>query len=234
MSRGVRRPAARSAAPKPPDLGRRLLALLARWFIVVLGWTYRSRVIAGADVIERIVAGERPVIFCVWHDGIVYWGPYFRRLHRRGVPLTIFTSMSRDGELVAQLALAWGAQVVRGSSSRGGTEALRLLRRTLAEGRSPVVVPDGPKGPPRAAKPGVVTLSRIAARPCVPLAWAARRGWQLSTWDRLRVPRPFTRVAVAVGEPLAVGDAGGDAEAWRQRLEQSLEALHRSAEAAVA
>lgn len=225
----------RATEPAPLDFKRRVAAVAARWLIRMFGWTYRVSVVEGADVLERVFAGDKPVIFCAWHDGIFVWPPLFRQWQDRGVPLTIFTSLSRDGELVARLALAWGADVVRGSSSRGGREALRLLlRATKRDGRSPVIIPDGPRGPRRQAKPGAVVLARMTGRPCLLLGCAAKRGWHLPTWDRLLVPRPFTRVAVVVGEPLVVpSDAAEDQEELRTRLEKTLDALNDRAADAV-
>lgn len=216
------------------DLTRRIGAVLARWLIQALSWTYRPTIVTGGEVLERIVAGNRPVIFCFWHEGIVFFAPVIRQLRDRGVPVTVFTSLSRDGELVALLSLAWGADVVRGSSSRGGTEALRqLLRAVRSGGSSPVIIPDGPRGPRRTAKSGAVMLARMSGRPCVLLACAARKGWRLPTWDRLLVPRPFTQVAIAVADPFCVpGDESTDVGAYRLELERTLDALEERAAAA--
>ena len=161
-------------------------------------------------------------IYVVWHGRILLL-PYLyegRRAH-------VLASRSRDGELAARFARRFGLEVVRGSSSRGGAEALRRLARSLADGRDVVVVPDGPRGPREMVKAGVVTLARISGAPIVPVALGAAAEWRLSSWDEFRIPRPFTRCVVRFGDPIRVSAAAGRsaAEASRKDVEAALRAL---------
>ncbi|HVS15896.1 MAG TPA: DUF374 domain-containing protein [Thermoanaerobaculia bacterium] len=199
--------------------------------------TWRIQVIAGEETVAAVLAGHQTVAFCFWHNRILpATGFFVRRLLAVGADLTLVTSASRDGELAARFSRRRGARVVRGSTSRGGARAVRgVLRTVRRHGSSPVLVPDGPKGPPYRFKAGVVGLAQVARVPIVCLGAAAERAWVLRTWDRMLLPRPFSRVAVALGEPRPVpqGASERDLEAARRECEEELMALTRSAEAVV-
>jgi hypothetical protein len=139
----------------------------------------------------------------------------------------VLTSRSRDGELVARWIRRFGLEPVRGSSSRGGADAVRLLARAIRAGREVVVVPDGPRGPREVLKPGVIALARLSGAPIVPTAVGASREWRLRSWDEFRIPQPFARCVVRFGEPIHVSraaDRPGE-EAVRKEVEAALRGL---------
>lgn len=225
--------------PRPPTGGERfrlwLSTALIRWSITALATTWRLEVVEGAERVATMARDREPAILAFWHGGlpvIAYW--LHVALVQRRYPLTLLTSRSRDGEIGALLAKMWGADVIRGSSSRGGSSALRELYRAVKKrGRSPVIVADGPRGPLRRAKPGAVILATTTGVPIVPIASAATRAWRLRSWDRMVVPKPFARVLIAVGEAHRVA-AGLDPEASereRQRIERSINGLAERVEA---
>jgi len=167
-------------------------------------------------------AARAPVIYAVWHGRILLL-PYL--YGRRG--LHALASRSRDGELVARWIRRFGLAPVRGSSTRGGGEALRVLTRALRDGGEVVVVPDGPRGPREVLKPGVIALARLSGVPIVPAAVGASREWRLRSWDEFRIPRPFARCVVRFGEPIHVSrgaDRAGE-EAARKEVEAALHML---------
>jgi lysophospholipid acyltransferase (LPLAT)-like uncharacterized protein len=167
-------------------------------------------------------AARVPVIYVVWHDRILLL-PYLYG-HRGSLALT---SRSRDGEVVARWIRRFGLEPVRGSSTRGGADAVRVLGRALRAGREVVVVPDGPRGPREVLKPGVIALARLTGVPIVPMAVGASREWRLRSWDEFRIPRPFARCVVRFGEPIHVprGAARGHEEAARKDVEAALRGL---------
>ena len=177
-------------------LRRVVSALAASWRVEVVG----------ADRLATLVRERQPVVLSFWHEQVLGLAPLLaRRVLRAGLPVTLLSSRSRDGELGARLGAAWGAEIVRGSASRGGTEGLRGMYRSLRRGgRSPLVIPDGPRGPAYEAKPGTVVLAQMAGVPIQPLALRAPHAWRLKSWDRMLVPKPFSRVELHVGEPLGV------------------------------
>jgi hypothetical protein len=124
-----------------------------------------------------------------------------------------------------------GAYVIRGSSSHTGARALRDYYQALVkEDISPVITPDGPRGPRFKFKPGAILLAQMSGRPMLPMAYAASRAWRIK-WDRFVIPVPFSRIVIAIGPPRYVPRAI-DA-ATLERLQGEMEAeLHRLYEAA--
>jgi len=167
-------------------------------------------------------AAGRPIIYVVWHGrGLLLPHLYgHRRCH-------VLASRSRDGELLSRWIRHFGLTPTRGSSSRGGSEALRRLVRVLRQGHEVVVVPDGPRGPREVLKAGVIALARLSGAPIVPVAVGASRRWQLHSWDEFSVPKPFARCVVRFGDPIHV-PAGRDRagqEAARKEVEAALRTL---------
>jgi lysophospholipid acyltransferase (LPLAT)-like uncharacterized protein len=172
--------------------------------------------------IAPLWAARAPLIYAVWHGRLLLL-PYLYG-HRGARTLT---SRSRDGELVANWIRRFGLDPVRGSSSRGGGEALRVLTRALRSGHEVVVVPDGPRGPREVLKPGVIALARLSGAPIVPVAVGASREWRLRSWDEFRIPRLFARCVVRFGEPIHVsrGARRTGEEAARKEVEAALRGL---------
>ena len=163
-----------------------------------------------------------PTIYAVWHGRILLLPYLYGWLSAH-----VLASRSNDGELVSRFVKSFGLEPVRGSSSRGGAEALRLLARSLRQGHDAVVVPDGPRGPRETVKPGLVALARLSGAPIVPIALGASRAWRLRTWDEFTIPKPFARCVVRFGEPirvLATADRAAQ-EAARKEIESALRAL---------
>ena len=219
--------------------GRLLLALGTRLVVALLGLlrrTCRVEVVEGRERVERIVADGEPVILAFWHNRAIVGANYLiQEMVARGYPMVLVASRSRDGELVARFAGAHGVGSVRGSSSRGGRAALSGSYRALVDDhQAPIIIPDGPRGPAYELKPGVVALSQMAGAAILPLGFAARRSWILGSWDRLIIPRPFSRVTVAAGEPIRVPRklSTQEREAARRRCEEELMRVTRKAEAA--
>ena len=213
-----------------------LAAFCGRALVGLLGATWRIEV-DGEAILARVLAEKKPHILSFWHNRTIV-AAYFlsRRLLRRGLPITLLASQSRDGELVTRLVAGWGVKTVRGSATRGGREALRGIYRAITqEASSPLVVPDGPKGPLYEFKAGAAVLAQMSGAPLLLLGFAADRAWHLKSWDRLIVPKPFARVKVTLAEPqyLAKDLAGETFEAERKRLEDLLIAVTEKAEATV-
>jgi lysophospholipid acyltransferase (LPLAT)-like uncharacterized protein len=195
----------------------------------LLAWTLRVR--RDERSVRPLWAAGAPLIIGVWHSRALLL-PYLYRGRR----FRVLVSRSRDGEILGRVLARFGLGAIRGSSSRGGAEAMRELLRALRDGWGVVVVPDGPKGPPETVKPGIVTLAALSGVPIVPLAVAASAEWRMSSWDAFRIPRPFSRCVVRFGEPIEVPrplDAGMR-EALRKEVEAALAAVSRRADEDVA
>ena len=134
-----------------------------------------------------------PLIIAIWHNRVLCGPPLFEFFGKRRRKLTLLTSPSRDGSVVAGVANAFGIDSVRGSSSKGGTQALRQLRSLIDQGHDIVITPDGPRGPVYSIAPGILFLSKSLRVPIVPTSISFDQFHELRTWDRFRVPHPFTR-----------------------------------------
>lgn len=177
-------------------------------------------------------SGER-FIFLAWHEVLL---PLLWR--HRGQDVAIVVSEAREGRYLGDYASGLGYHLLPGSSTRGGTRALLGAIRALRSGRPVAITPDGPRGPRRVVKPGVVRAAQREQAWILPLHASADRAWRLRSWDRLVVPRPRSRVTVAYGEPFQVapGLEGLDAgiEAARTALEGLENGMHRGGQRAAA
>jgi lysophospholipid acyltransferase (LPLAT)-like uncharacterized protein len=221
--------------------GRRLwygfLVMIARAGIRLLWSTCKVEKVIGAEQVDALLAGGKPIIPCYWHSMQLFCAKYMLQLRDRGLHVGFLISPSVSGEAAAMLARSWKAEVVRGSPTRTGGQALRDMYLIVnRDGVSPVITVDGPKGPAEVVKNGAVLLARLTRAPMVPMAYAAAPSWRLRTWDRFLLPRPFSRIVLAVGEPLEVpaGTAIDDLEPLRAELERRIQGAEAAAEAAVA
>jgi lysophospholipid acyltransferase (LPLAT)-like uncharacterized protein len=141
------------------------------------------------------------------------------------------TSENFDGEWIAGIIERFGYGTARGSTSRGARKALLQLVREMAAGRPAGFAVDGPRGPVRVAQPGAVWLAQATGNPVLPFHLEADRHWALRSWDRSQIPKPFSTVALAVGEPFDVPAEAGEAsvEAARVKLEERLRELEQRA-----
>lgn len=177
---------------------------------------------------ERWRRGER-VILTFWHGRLLAMAIAVRLTAAR---VCILVSRHRDGELATRVLRRWGVETVRGSASRGAVTGFLGLVRAYRQGRDLAVVPDGPRGPRCVAKPGVAVLARATGAAVIPIGAAASRAWQLGSWDRMIVPKPFSRVVLVAGRPLALDAAADDAtiEAARAGIQSALDELTAEAE----
>jgi len=154
-----------------------------------------------APVFQRLSLGER-VIASIWHQRIMAVFPYARRFSLYSPSVMI--SRSRDGEMASQLFSCMNFRPIRGSSSRGGKEALSSLILDLQDHPAAVHVVDGPRGPRGIIKPGLVTLGQISCVPVFPLSVSVNRAWVLNSWDRFLVPKPFSHIFISWEKPIAI------------------------------
>ncbi|MDH3255187.1 MAG: lysophospholipid acyltransferase family protein [Acidobacteriota bacterium] len=207
-------------------------AILALW-VRLVGRSCRLSGGAGEEHLEGVIADGGPVILCMWHNRLFYLTYYlWQRLLLKGVVVHPLISRSKDGELLNRLALRFGYSVVRGSTSRGGATGLRQLARVIRHGGSVATVGDGPRGPRYVLKPGPVSLAKLTGAPILPIAYASEKAWAVNSWDRLVLPKPFSNVAVVVGQPVAVARNASDEDLSHSliHLQKAMDATVRKAE----
>ena len=148
---------------------------------------------------------KRPHVFLLWHEALLplLW-------QHRNQSIAIVVSEARDGQYLSDLASSLGYRTVRGSSTRGGTRALLGAVRELRAAGAVAFTPDGPRGPRRELKPGVVAAAQRGGGVIVPIHAETDRAWRLHSWDRFMIPKPFARVRITYGRPFEVaeGEAG--------------------------
>jgi lysophospholipid acyltransferase (LPLAT)-like uncharacterized protein len=205
----------------------KLIPLVGYPTVATLASTYRWKA-DGAEHYDAVLASGRQPIMAFWHGRILSATYYWRR---RGI--VVITSENFDGEWIAGIIEKFGYGTARGSTSRGARRALLQLTRDMRAGKPAAFTIDGPRGPAQVAQPGAVWLAKATGNPVIPFHIEADRSWTLNSWDRTQIPKPFARVAIAIGEPFTVPeDADADGiEAGRVVLEDRLRALESRAKA---
>ena len=206
----------------------RLLIRIADWAfylaIKIIGSTIRWETV-GEEYLADAARGGRKPIYCLWHDRI-FAGTYFLR----GLGIVVITSQSLDGEYIARFLKRFGFGTVRGSSSRGGVKALVEMIRHMRQGLPMAFTVDGPRGPRYSAKTGPVILAKKTGNPILPFNVECARFWTIKSWDRMQIPKPFTRARFMIGEPIYVPPETDDGtiEKKRMELQKTLDALVKS------
>jgi lysophospholipid acyltransferase (LPLAT)-like uncharacterized protein len=182
----------------------------------------RFELIAGHEVERQYVKPRIPAIYVLWHGRLLPCAYHYRKLR-----LGTLISRNRDGDHITRTIEGWGFTVVRGSSSRGGATALLELVRLLRAGTPVAVTPDGPRGPMQKMKMGPLHAARQSGAPIIPVSAGARSAWYFGRWDRFLVPRPFSRIRVALGSPYEVPRSSDDESmgALAERIEGELNRL---------
>lgn len=205
--------------------------------LIRLSWGWcRGWQVLGGEHIEAALAKAPSFIPVYWHQHQLICGKYLLDARSKGLKIGALVSPSVDGELGAMLARRLGGEVIRGSSTHTGARTLRDFYQALVhEGISPVITPDGPKGPPFKFKMGALLLAQLSQRPVIPLSFYASAAVKIA-WDRFVIPLPGARVSLAVGEPVFVqkGMTAANIEALQLEMEQKLTGLFEAARDAIA
>jgi lysophospholipid acyltransferase (LPLAT)-like uncharacterized protein len=164
------------------------------------------------------------LIYASWHQRFFPGITFFSTRK----PIAIIVSKSLDGEMIARVVRSLGWHPVRGSSSRGGKEALSEIKHLGTTGFRVGHIVDGPRGPFGVIKPGLIRIAQFTGMPIVPTITSAQHRWVFRSWDRFMVPKPFSRVILRFGDPIYVPEKL-DAKAFenqRLRVEQVMTRLY--------
>lgn len=217
------------------SLRQRILLWLISWAnylaITLIGPTLRCSISWEEPPSPPDAIFEKPVIYALWHRAIFPSAWIWRK-----TGIAVMVSRSFDGEYIARTLEKLGFVAVRGSSSRGGAQALLGLKSQLEQGVSTVFTIDGPRGPKYVAKPGPVLLSRARGKPMAALYVAISDAWVLKTWDALMIPKPFSKALVRLGKKIQVPAGADDAQMaeFHKQLQAALERVTTFAEENVA
>ncbi len=195
----------------------------------IIGATQRTRVI-NLRTVKTVFAKHGCAIFAFWHNRLFMIAYIYRRLFGMKDIVTLISS-SRDGEHFVRALRFFRPFVVRGSSTRGGSVAFKLLVRKIKQGMDCIITPDGPRGPRYQVQPGTVALARLTGVPIIPVSYWSSRRIILGTWDRFIATLPFGRTTYVFGEPLYCPAEATEMEMARlaERLKEGLLAASRRA-----
>jgi lysophospholipid acyltransferase (LPLAT)-like uncharacterized protein len=230
----VNPPPASAAAEAAPSARRftlrqriilRIIIPLGYWFIRLIGPTLRVSISREEGAQKNIE--QRPLIASFWHACIIPATYMCRNLGVR-----VMSSNSYDGEYMGRIIRKFGFVAVKGSSSRNAVRALLGLRRALQDGWTVAFSLDGPRGPRHKVKPGPVALARSSSVALTMFHIAVERAWVLNTWDRLIIPKPFSRVLMRFGKliPVPSEASESDIESYERQLQESLDRVCEFAE----
>ena len=209
---------------------------IVRTLIGLLWSTYRVELVSGKEHIDAVIQRtESPCTLLLASRHIGLSDDASSGWVRRGFNAGIIISPSVDGEVPSSIARSWGVKVIRGSATRTGTLAMRDMHNVMKEGTSIITAADGPVGPAYFFKSGVIMTSRIGNAPMLPISCAANRAWYLKRWDDFMIPKPFAKIAVAVGEPHSVpaGVSKEGLELEREAMQNAVNELFELSKRAV-
>ena len=195
------------------------------WIIRLLGPTLRLSVSYEEGAQKTLDA--RPLIASSWHSCLIPATYIFRDMGVR-----VMSSFSYDGEYMGRIIRRFGFVAVKGSSSRNPVRALLGLRRALGDGWTVAFTLDGPRGPRCKVKPGPVALARSTGLALTTFHAAVEKAWVLNSWDRMMIPKPFSRVLVRVGKliPVPTDASEEDLERYTAELQATLDRVCAFAE----
>ncbi len=203
-----------------------LAALVIKFLSMSLRWERQSLRSA-----QRRLAPDTQLIFAFWHDCLLGLPTLYRKtLGGSKRKLYVLISKHGDGRLIARAAGWFGVDSIAGSSSRGALGAfLGMVKVAEEEGAYLGITPDGPRGPRHECKKGIVALAQHTNIAIVPATYAVQRCWRLPSWDRMKVPKPFSRAALLLGDPITI-EREDDLEGARVRVERAMNELTVTAE----
>ncbi len=183
--------------------------------ILFYSWTFRLKIENDQDWMDYRRNGG-VVLLCTWHQQFFSAVRPFKN-YKTFNP-SIMISQSRDGEIVAKMAVRNGWNPVRGSSSKGGMGALKKMIALLKEKKLAVHIVDGPRGPSGIVKAGTIRLAHAADAVIVPFSVSAEKAWYFNSWDKFILPKPFSKVFLRFGEMIKFDRVKDREIIERQRL----------------
>lgn len=227
-SRTLIRPARRTEMKPRKRLRDSIVTRIAPTLIYALARimmaTMRARLFGVGNLTRALTHG--PVIFLFWHGRSFFLPRLLGKIDEVNITnanVQVLLSPSADGELAMALARRFGLKALRGSGERDGAKALRAMARALKGGDCIALTGDGSRGPRRKLRPGALAASRLTdGLNVVPISFGASRAWQTKSWDKMIIPKPFARIALAIGEPISINRRAG-----AERFEKTMARLER-------
>ena len=212
------------------------------WFkkrcLVFLSWMIHKYIILvfkttrwkgeGKEIFESYWKQKKPFIVCFWHNRLLMQSYLW---DKSPLKFNMLISSHQDGQLIAETIGRLGIDTIYGSTSHGGTEALREMIAAAKKGECIGITPDGPRGPRFKASKGIAHVAYLTGLDVVPCAYATsyRKVWK--SWDRFILAFPFGRGAMVIGAPLSCPRTKEEIDPLRQKIEDALQDVCRRADA---
>ena len=177
-----------------------LIALLGRWIFQTLFFLNKVS-ITGEENLLNLIKSKVPVMLCVWHGRLLFPSWYVRR-HTSS--LHIISSKHQDSEILAYILRNWGYSLIRGSTKKRGIRVIKEMTKIFNNGGIIAVTNDGPKGPPKIAKSGSIGLALKNNVKIITVTGSATKYWELRSWDKSMLPKPFGKIQLIVSPPLEI------------------------------
>tara|TARA_B100001250_G_scaffold409030_1_gene432545 strand:+ start:560 stop:1204 length:645 start_codon:yes stop_codon:yes gene_type:complete len=178
-----------------------LLSYLVQFILNFVFLTSKIRV-HGEQHLKDSISSDHPTMICVWHGRFLY-SIYF--LQHNNYNVWALSSSHKDSEVLAQALQRWKVNLIRGSSTRGWKHAIVEMTKKLQNSENTLAITnDGPKGPPKIAKPGSVKLAVKYNANMITMTGVSSKYFEFKTWDKLRIPKPFSTIDIHISKPLSI------------------------------
>tara|TARA_B100001250_G_C19732608_1_gene759241 strand:+ start:287 stop:943 length:657 start_codon:yes stop_codon:yes gene_type:complete len=161
-------------------------------------YSTNTRIIDGRNNYQNVLKNNISIIFSVWHGqllSIVY--------DLRNKPINGVAGTHADADYISQIATKWGWNMIRGSSKENGDVAYKKIIKTLKnKGSSVFITPDGPAGPRRIPKPGIIRAAKNTGAAIIPVSVKSTKRWEFTNWDTFYLEKPFGEIHIKYGEPI--------------------------------
>ncbi len=206
------------------------LATKLSWLMVLVFGRLARIKAKNFAVLQQLLQSEKSVIYLVWHGSMLL--PVYVMRNRK---ILAMVSEHGDGEIIAQAIMRLGYETVRGSSTRSGSKALRVMIKRIKKGAECTILPDGPRGPRHEVKMGAIVLAQLSGAPIMIISSAAQKPIVFNSWDRFTLWKPFSKCSIIFGEPIRIPRklTPDELEEWRLYVQNRMKELDGDADALV-
>ena len=179
-----------------------LTSFFGQWLFQIL-FKLNEIEVKGEENLINLINSGRPIMVCVWHGRLVFPSWYLRL---KTTNVYAIASRHTDAEIMARVLRRWGYGLIRGSTRKGGKAVVQKMADVFKNAGIVAVTNDGPKGPPRVAKAGSTGLALKYNVKIVTITGSATKFWQMKSWDRSMLPKPFGTIHIIVSPPLDISE----------------------------
>ena len=178
----------------------KVFSFIGRCVFQILFFMNKVKIYGEENLLQLAQAGK-PIMVCVWHGRLLFPSWYIRL---KMTNLHAIASRHSDAEIMARILRHWGYSLIRGSTRKGGKAVVQKMADVFKNGGIVAVTNDGPKGPPKIAKAGSTGLAIKYDVNMITITGSATKYWQMKSWDKFMLPKPFGRIDILVAPPLQI------------------------------